>query len=97
MTRKYWNDWRKRIGETINIYLFWKNHIDGRKWKASRGLLDPEDRIVKATFHEKSVDLTVERKTYVFSISGPHLHSENEHIVLEREKIACIEFKKIEK
>lgn len=94
MTKKYWNDWKKRIGETTNIYIFWWS-LDGRKRKASCGLLDPEDRIVKATFHEKSVDLTIERKTYVFSVNGPHFHSENKYITLDREKIACIEFKKI--
>lgn len=96
MTKKYWNDWKKRIGETTNIYLF-RNHSDGTKWKANCGLLDPEDRVVKATFHEKSVDLTIERRTYVFRINGPHFHSENEYITLEREKIACIKFKKIRK
>jgi len=93
MTKKYWNDWKKRIGETTNIYIFWWS-LDGRKRKANCGLLDPEDRIVKSTFYEKSVDLTIEHKTYVWSISGSHLHSENKYITLEREKIACIKFKK---
>lgn len=92
MTKKYWNDWKRRIGETINIHLFW-NRIDGTIIrKANSGLLDPEDRIVKATFHEKSVDLTIERSNYYYI--GSHYLSKNEYITLEREKIACIIFKK---
>ena len=94
MTKKYWNDWKRRIGETTNIYLFW-NRIDGTIIrKANCGLLDPEDSIVKATFHEKTVDLTIERRNYVFSINGSRYHSKNDYITLEREKIACIVYGK---
>ena len=92
MTKKFWKDWQKRIGETRDICLFKRSHIDGRTWKSSCGLLGLEDRIAKVTFHEKSVDLIVERKTYVFGINGLHIHSENEHLTLNRNDIATIDF-----
>lgn len=93
MTKKYWNDWKRRIGETINIHLL-RSRTDGTVWKSSCGLLDPEDEITKAIFHEKTVDLIIKRRIYVFNFRSPHYHSENEYITLEREKIACIIFKK---
>ena len=91
MTKKYWNDWQKRIGETKNIYLFWK-HPDGWQRKRSYGELNAfaGDKIIKAYFHGDAVDLAIEKWHHTFSKS---IHVYNDYITLHREEIASIEFK----
>ena len=87
MTKKFWNDWQKRVGETKNIYLFWF-HPDGYRRKLYGGVLCEliGDVLLKADFHGDAVDLTIERRR--------HKHIENEYITLHREEIASIEFNK---
>lgn len=96
MTKKFWNDWQKRIGETKNIYLFWI-HPDGYRRKRYGGVLSAlnGDVLLKANFHGDAVDLTIERHTEVvdWALLRRHKHIENQYITLHREEIANIEFK----
>ena len=91
MTKKFWADWQKRIGETKNIYLFSKYHGN-----AFYGLyvLNTNDRLIKATFHGDAVDLIIERHHTVIDWNTRSLkqHVENEYKTLHRTDIASIEF-----
>jgi len=91
MTKKFWADWQKRIGETKNIYLFSKYH--GNAFYGSY-LLNDNDRLIKATFHEDEVNLIIERHTRVIDWHTRSLkhHVENEYLTLHRNEIASIEF-----
>ena len=91
MTKKYWADWQKRIGETKNIYLFSKYHGN-----ACYGnyLLDDNDRIIKTSFHGDIVDLVIERHTEMIDWNTRSIkqHVENEYKTLHRNEIASIKF-----
>lgn len=91
MTKKYWADWQKRIDETKNICLFSKYH--GNAFYGSY-LLNDNDRLIKATFHEDAVDLIIERHNRVIDWNTRSLkqHVENEYLTLYRNEIASIEF-----
>ena len=91
MTKKYWADWQKRIGETKNIYLFSKYH--GNAFYGSY-ILNTNDRLIKATFHGDEVDLIIERHNEVIDWHTRSLkqHVENEYTTLHRTEIASIEF-----
>ena len=91
MTKKYWADWQKRIGETKNIYLFSKYH--GNTFYGSY-VLNTNDRLIKATFHGDAVDLIIERHNKVIDWHTRSLkqHVENEYTTLHRNEIASIEF-----
>jgi hypothetical protein len=93
MTKKYWIDWQKRIGETKNIWLFSKYY--GNSFYGHY-LLDDNDCIVKISFHGNTVDLVIERHTKVIDWNTRSLkhHIENEHLTLHRVEIASIEFVK---
>ena len=98
MTKKFWKDFQKRIGETKNIYLFGKIYNnDGSfayyigKWPSP--LLNKNDRLVKANFYNDEVNLVIERHRTVLTGSwGWYTHIENEYKTLHREDIATIEF-----
>ena len=91
MTKKYWADWQKRIGETKNIWLFSKYH--GNAFYGSY-VLNTDDRLIKATFHEDVVDLIIERHNRVIDWNTRSLkqHVENEYLTLHRNEIASSEF-----
>ena len=91
MTKKYWADWQKRIGETKNVYLFSKYY--GNAFYGSY-LLNDNDRLIKTTFHENEVNLIIERHTRVIDWHTRSLkqHVENEYLTLHRNEIASIEF-----
>ena len=91
MTKKYWADWQKRIGETKNIWLFSKYH--GNAFYGSY-VLNTNDRLIKATFHGDAVDLIIERHNEVIDWHTRSLrqHVENEYLTLHRNEIASIEF-----
>ena len=99
MTKKYWNDWQKRIGETKNIYKFWFYNGGGKR-KSFNGELNELDGdiLLKATFHGDAVDLVIERHRIVFDYRTRSLRHnvENEYLTLHREDIASIEFKEKE-
>lgn len=95
MTKKFWNDWQKRIGETKNIYTF-SCTFEGqpRNGYKHRILSNDKDRLIKATFYGDAVELVIERHTTVFNRAawGFHEHVENEYTTLHRNEIASIEF-----
>ena len=93
MTKKFWADWRNRIGETKNIWLFSKYH--GNAFYGSY-VLNTDDRLIKATFHGDAVDLIIERHNRVIDWNTRSLkqHVENEYLTLHRNEIASIEFNK---
>jgi hypothetical protein len=93
MTKKFWNDWQKRIDETYRIDLFESIKVNGKfynRWNLlSHSFAD--DEIIKATFNNDSVDLVI--KQYRWVVSSPsHLHTENLYATLERTNIKSIEF-----
>jgi len=91
MTKKFWADWQKRIGETKNIWLFSKYY--GNSFYGHY-LLNDNDRIIKTSFHGDIVDLVIERHTEVIDWHTRSLkqHVENEYKTLHRTEIASIEF-----
>ena len=93
MTKKYWKDWQQRIGETENIYLFSKYHSNARY---GHYVLNTGDALVKAMFHENTVNLVIERHRIVFDYRARSLRQnvENEYLTLHREEIVRIDFKK---
>ena len=99
MTKKFWADWRRRIGETKNIYLFGKIYNgDGSfayyvgKWPSP--VLNENDRLIKVTFHNDAVDLVIERHNRVIDWNTCSIkqHVENEYKTLHRNEIASIKF-----
>lgn len=101
MTKKYWNNWKKRFSETKNIYLFWTYRtVDGVHTEiSSGGVLDywGRDVIIDHKFDGDEVHLTIERHREVFDFSSGrpsrHCHTENEYVTLKREDIGRVEFK----
>jgi hypothetical protein len=91
MTKKFWADWQRRIGETKNIYLFSKYLT---RVRYGHYLLNEncEDSLINASFHGDVVDLVIQRKTWCFN----HVHVENEYLTLHRIEIANIKFIKYE-
>ena len=96
MTKKFWNDWQKRIGETKDIELFNKfEYSNGtiHLSKSYRTVLNDKDKIIKATFHGDAVDLVIERHKWVFGKNcNDHWNIENEYITLHRNDISGIKF-----
>lgn len=91
MTKKYWLDWQKRIGETKNIELF-SYHL-GRKMKLHL-LLNRDDRLIKAKFNGDTVDLVIERHMMGLNSWTIYTHVENEYRRIHREEISNIIFKR---
>ncbi len=93
MTKKFWNDWQKRIGETYRIDLFNSVRVNDEfynRWNLlSHAFAD--DEIIKATFNGDVVDLVI--KQYRYTLQN-HLHEENLYVRLERTNIKSIEFKR---
>lgn len=92
MTKKFWNNWQIRIGETSQIRVY-----TGYSWAGyaeAYYLLNKGDRIIKVDFHNDVADMIIER--HIKTISG-HIHIENEYITLHRNEIKTIEFYKYEK
>lgn len=91
MTKKFWKDWQNRIGETKNIWLFSKYY--GNAFYGSY-VLNTDDRLIKAKFHEDTVDLIIERHNRIIDWHTRSLkhHVENEYLTLHRTEIASIKF-----
>ena len=90
MTKKFWADWQKRIGETkdikLSICVFNKNN--GRCYYHSVLSQIYNDKILKASFHGDAGDLVIERHSW----GNGHNVIENEYLTLHRNEIASIEF-----
>lgn len=90
MTKKFWLDWQKRIGETkdieLNICVFNKNNARCYYHSVLSSLYN--DKILKASFHGDAVDLVIERHGW----GNGHNVVENEYLTLHRIDIKTIEF-----
>lgn len=64
MTKKFWNDWQKRIGETKEVYRFHDFHTseNGAHYKGCYDSLIQGDEIIKAYFHKDHVFLRIKRR-----------------------------------
>ena len=99
MTKKFWADWQKRIGETKAIYGWckWTRH-DGVETKREGGSLIGYSpfKILSAKFNGDTVDLKLEIVETVFNRNtwGVHNHVENKYITLHRNDISRIIFNK---
>lgn len=93
MTKKFWNDWKKRIDETYRIDLFESIKVNGEFYNRWNLLCHAfaDDKIIKAKFNGDLVDLTIKQYRWVSS-SPSHLHTENLYVTLERTNIKSIEF-----
>ena len=97
MTKKFWNDWKGRFGETEQVYY--------REWYGSNknlaftdGLLNlyRGERILSHKFNGDTVDLVIERKIFVKSTLYHYYryNAKNECVTLKRKDIVTIDFKK---
>lgn len=87
MTKKFWKDWQRRIGETNQVWVY-----SGYSWVGyaqAHPLLNEFDRIINASFHNDAVDLVIERHTLLLN---RHYHIENEYKTLHRNEIKRIDF-----
>lgn len=91
MTKKFWNDWQKRIGETKQIYGWYENS----KGKCVGGSLTGylPFKILSAKFNGDTIDLKLEIKSEVWTFQGIHTHVENKYLTLNRKDISTVEFK----
>lgn len=94
MTKKFWSDWQNRIGETSNVYVYrgYHNKYASRllnNWEYMDG---PKDKIIKAEFHNDTVDLVIERHHSVWTNGRNQFTSENEYVTIHRIDIKYIEF-----
>lgn len=96
MTKKFWKDWQKRIGETKQIYdwLIYQTY-DGIEKKQIGGSLVGylPFKILSAKFNGDTVDLKLEIKSEVWTFQGIHTHVENKYLTLNRKDISTVRFK----
>ena len=101
MTKKFWNDWKARIGETEQVYLCPKNGwLKGRNdlFHADR-LLDlyTGERILSRKFNGNTIEFVIERKIYTEGGPWPlcyHYETQNECVTIHRKDIVSVTFKK---
>ena len=89
MTKKFWNDWQNRFGETSQIWIL--SGWYGKGMAGRRPLLRMRDKIINCHFHGDAVDLVIER----YNITGRGtntIHTENEYLTLHRKEIHSIDF-----
>jgi hypothetical protein len=85
MTKKFWNDWQKRKGETKDVIAY----------RNCRTLIrNPKDEIVKINFDNNNdyVYITVNHCYTVFSNGNVHFHKELMNHSYHRTDIKNIEF-----
>ena len=101
MTKKFWNDWKRRFGETEQVYIArqkcrWHDYDNSLRY--SHDLLDlgVGERILSCKFNGNTVELVIERKIYEGTSTFPYYHynSKNECITLKRKDIVSLDFKK---
>jgi hypothetical protein len=97
MTKKFWNDWKGRFGETEQVYIRqW--YGSSKDWAFTVSLLNlyRGERILSHKFNGDTVDLVVERKIYVEDSTFPYYHynTKNECVTLRRKDLITVRFKK---
>lgn len=83
MTHKFWNDWKRRFGETKQIII--KNSSNGENL---HGLFSQWDRIIDAEFHNDYVTIIYD----TFFDDGTRICQRKE--TLHRDQIGSVVFKK---
>ena len=89
MTRKFWNDWQKRIADTKKI-IGWYEEACGKRKGSLIGYLP--FKILSAKFNNDTVDLVLELEFDVVDENGWHTRFENKTFTLNRKDIATVEF-----
>lgn len=94
MTKKFWNDWQKRFGETEYIYM--KYEKDENNWFYP--LFYPRcTKIIKGKFDGEMLTVILETTTPVYSINGIHYHKQIEVKNIKRQDIKTVYFYKLDK
>lgn len=86
MTKKFWKNWQKRIGETRTIWLFYRQE-NGNPYKGYSHYIDGQ--IQSVSFNGDEVTITTK-------ISFPtigHWVTENRTYTINRNDIKTIDFK----
>ena len=85
MTKKFWTDWQKRIGETTEIRVYGNSDYCGGTF-FNRTLVHKQDRILKLTFEENNVNIEFEEKSLDGSLVAKRSYT------IHRKKIHSIKF-----
>ena len=85
MTKKFWTDWQKRIGETTEIRVYNNSDHYGRA-SFNHVLVHKQDRILKLTFEENNVNIEFEEKLLDGSLVAKRAYP------IHRKKIHSIKF-----
>ena len=93
MTKKFWNDWQNRIGETKKIIGLYEESSGKRRLGGSLIGYWPF-KIISAKFNEDTVDLTLEVELDVVDENGWKIRLEKKYFTLNRKDIATVEFYK---
>ena len=92
MTKKFWNDWKLRLGETEEIYVFYEV-LGEKRWHGGciSGLhCYYPFKILSANFNGNiSVDLCLE----IIKPGSRHYTTENKYVTLMRKDIATVKFR----
>lgn len=97
MTKKFWNDWQNRIGETKQIYdwLTYQTYNGIEKKQIGGSIIGYLPfKILSAKFNNDIVDLVLEIKREVWTKNGIHIHVENKYFTLNRKDISTVTFNK---
>ena len=84
MTKKFWADWQKRVGETKRIY-------QGRYYFLNN--YEHPNRFISFDFSKDTVNIAYEVLNWVIGPNGGHNHSEIHKITLHRNDITTIKFR----
>lgn len=93
MTKKFWNNWQKRIGETKKI-IGWYEESSGKRRLGGSLIGYWPFKIISAKFNGDTVDLALEVELDVVDENGWQIRLENKYFTLNRTEIARIEFLK---
>lgn len=91
MTKKFWNDWQNRIGETKKI-IGWYEESSGKRRLGGSLIGYWPFKIISAKFNEDTVDLTLEVELDVVDENGWQIRLGNKNFTLHRTEIARVEF-----
>lgn len=91
MTKKFWNDWQKRFGETVSIYMKYNEDWNGY----GSYLYYPSDdvKILEVKFEGDTLTLITEQLKSKLDRTGLHYYKENVTYVVERKNIKTVYFK----
>lgn len=90
MTKKFWKDWQKRVGETEMIYLHYPNT---RHYYSLFYSTVSEITFIK--FEGEYVNIGLKTKETVVAKSGIHYHVKNDVRKYHRKDIATVSFYKL--